>query len=175
MLFWKRVKQKINGKWYPHTIVIGKTAGTQEVAERLARESTVSPADVHAVIRALPTVMAEIMAESRSVNLEGLGSFHFTAQATGKGVETEDKVSADQFTSVRVQFIPARHRLHPQPRGERILHGVERPGAKARARRRQREPRRDLIPPTRIKRERDKTRLVSLSLSLDPWHIPRFR
>lgn len=70
MLFWKRVKQKINGKWYPHTIVIGKTAGTQEVAERLARESTVSPADVHAVIRALPTVMAEIMAESRSVNLE---------------------------------------------------------------------------------------------------------
>ena len=37
MLFWKRVKQKINGKWYPHTIVIGKTAGTQEVAERLAR------------------------------------------------------------------------------------------------------------------------------------------
>lgn len=110
MLFWKRVKQKINGKWYPHTIVIGKTAGTQEVAERLARESTVSPADVHAVIRALPTVMAEIMAESRSVNLEGLGSFHFTAQATGKGVETEDKVSADQFTSVRVQFIPARQK-----------------------------------------------------------------
>ena len=110
MLFWKRVKQKINGKWYPHTIVIGKTAGTQEVAERLARESTVRPADVHAVIRALPTVMAEIMAESRSLNLEGLGSFHFTAQATGKGVETEDKVSADQFTSVRVQFIPARQK-----------------------------------------------------------------
>ena len=30
--------------------------------------------------------------------------------ATGKGVETEDKVSADQFTSVRVQFIPARQK-----------------------------------------------------------------
>ena len=56
------------------------------MAERLARESPVSPADVHAVIRALPTVMAEIMAESRSVNLEGLGSFHFTAQATDKSV-----------------------------------------------------------------------------------------
>lgn len=116
----------------------------------------------------LPTVMAEIMAESRSVNLEGLGSFHFTAQATGKGVETEDKVSADQF-HLRLRAIhprppKARHRLHPQPRGERILHGVERPGAKAGARRRQREPRRDLIPPTRIKRERDKPGLVSLSL-----------
>ena len=176
MLFWKRVKQKINGKWYPHTIVIGKTAGTQEVAERLARESTVSPADVHAVIRALPTVMAEIMAESRSVNLEGLGSFHFTAQATGKGVETEDKVSADQFTSVRVQFIPARQK---QGTGyTRSLVGnvsfMEWKGPEPKPEQGG-EPRRDLIPPTRIKRERDKTRLVSLSLSLDPWHIPRFR
>lgn len=180
MLFWKRVKQKINGKWYPHTIVIGKTAGTQEVAERLARESTVSPADVHAVIRALPTVMAEIMAESRSVNLEGLGSFHFTAQATGKGVETEDQGERRPIhlrsRAIHPRPPKARHRLHPQPRGERILHGVERPGAKARARRRQREPRRDLIPPTRDKeRERQDPACLSLSLSLDPWHIPRFR
>lgn len=110
MLFWKRTKQKINDKWYPRLVTIGKPAGTQEIAERLARESTVSPADVHAVIRALPTVMAEIMAESRSANLEGLGSFHYTAQATGNGVETEDKVHSGQFTSLRVQFIPARQK-----------------------------------------------------------------
>lgn len=97
-------------KWYPTLITIGKPAGTQEIAERLARESTVSPADVHAVIRALPIVMAEIMAESRSINLEGLGSFRYTSSSTGNGVETEDKVSAKQINSVRVQFIPARQK-----------------------------------------------------------------
>ena len=111
MLFYKKIKKKLsNGKWYPTLVTVGKPAGTQEIAERLARESTVSPADVHAVIRALPTVMAEIMAESRSVNLEGLGSFHYTISSTGNGVETEDKVSAKQINSVRVQFTPARQR-----------------------------------------------------------------
>ena len=110
MLFWKKVQQKINGKWYPRLVTIGKTANTQEVAERLARESTVSPADVHAVLRALPQVMAEIMAESRSVSLDGLGSFHYVLETKGTGVLTPEEVSADQITALRVQFLPARQK-----------------------------------------------------------------
>lgn len=111
MLFFQKIKKKMsNGKWYPSLIAVGKPAGTQEIAERLARESTLSPADVHAVIRALPTVMADIMAESRVVNLEGLGSFRYTVTSTGNGVDTEDKVSAAQIKAVRVQFTPARQK-----------------------------------------------------------------
>lgn len=110
MLFFKKVKKKLNGLWFPQLILVGKPAKTQEVAERLARESTVSPADVHAVIRALPDVMAEIMAEGRSVQLEGLGTFYYTCQASGKGVDSEEKVNANQITAVRVQFLPARQR-----------------------------------------------------------------
>ena len=110
MLFFKKVKKKLNGLWFPQLILVGKPAKTQEVAERLARESTGSPADVHAVIRALPDVMAEIMAEGRSVQLEGLGTFYYTCQASGKGVDSEAKVNANQITAVRVQFLPARQR-----------------------------------------------------------------
>lgn len=112
MLFFKKTQKKMKDvvKWYPSLITVGKVAGTQEIAERLARESTLSPADVHAVIRALPIVMADIMAESRSVNLEGLGSFRYSVSASGNGAETADKVNSAQIKSVRVQFTPARQK-----------------------------------------------------------------
>jgi predicted histone-like DNA-binding protein len=112
MLFDKKIKRKFTDveKWHPQLITVGKPVTTQELANRLARESTVSPADVHAVIRALPEVMAEFMAESRSVHLDGLGSFHYTIRSTGNGVATEAEVSARQITAVRVQFVPTRQR-----------------------------------------------------------------
>ena len=58
MIFWKRVKQAINDLWYPRSVTVGKPVETQELANRIARESTVSPADTHAVLRALPNIMA---------------------------------------------------------------------------------------------------------------------
>jgi predicted histone-like DNA-binding protein len=110
MLFWTKKQTNFKGKksWHPQLVLVGKPADTQEVAKLLARESTVSPADVHAVIRALPEVMAELMAQGRAVHLDGLGSFRYTAQSAGHGVETEAEVSANQITGLRVQFTPAR-------------------------------------------------------------------
>ena len=49
MIFWKRIKAVINDLWYPRSVTVGKPVETQELAKRLARESTVAPADVHAV------------------------------------------------------------------------------------------------------------------------------
>ena len=110
MIFWKRVKQAINDLWYPRSVTIGKPVETQELGERLARESTVSPADTHAVIRALPKVMADFMKESRAVHLEGLGWFRYTALSGGNGVATKEEVSSDQITGLRVQFTSERKR-----------------------------------------------------------------
>ena len=73
MIFWKRIQAAINDLWYPRSVTVGNPVETQEFAKRLARESTVSPADVHAVIRAMPEVMADFMKESRAVHLEGIG------------------------------------------------------------------------------------------------------
>lgn len=56
---------------------------TEQVAKRVAAESTVSPADVRAVLTALGGVMGDYMAQGRSVKLDGIGSFYFTA-ATNK-------------------------------------------------------------------------------------------
>ena len=104
MIFWKRIQAAINDLWYPRSVTIGDPVETQEFAKRLARESTVSPADVHAVIRAMPEVMADFMKESRAVHLEGIGWFRYTTLAAGKGVATKEEVSSDQITGLRVRF-----------------------------------------------------------------------
>ena len=97
---------KINGKWYPKSVLVVSPATTEQVAKRLAAKSTVSPADVRAVLTALGGVMGDFMAQGRSVKLDGVGSFYFTAVTNKNGVATEKEVSANQISGVRVRFIP---------------------------------------------------------------------
>lgn len=97
---------KVNGKWYPKSVLVGSAVTTEQVARRVAAESTVSPADVRAVLTALGGVMGDYMAQGRSVKLDGIGSFYFTAQAERNGVATEEEVTAALINGVRVRFIP---------------------------------------------------------------------
>ena len=68
------------------------------------------PADTHAVLRALPNIMADFMKESRAVHFEGLGWFRYTTVSAGNGIATKEEVSSDQITGLRVQFTPDRIR-----------------------------------------------------------------
>ena len=68
------------------------------------------PADTHAVLRALPNIMADFMKESRAVHFEGLGWFRYTINAMGEGVENKEDVSEAQIKGLRVQFTPDRTR-----------------------------------------------------------------
>ena len=97
---------KVNGKWYPKSVLVGSAITTEQVAKRLAAESTVSPADVRAVLTALGGVMGDYMAQGRSVKLDGVGSFYFTASTNKNGVATEKEVTAKLINGVRVRFIP---------------------------------------------------------------------
>ena len=65
-----------------------------------------SPADVRAVLTALGGVMGDYMAQGRSVKLDGIGSFYFTASTNKNGVATEKEVTAKLINGVRVRFIP---------------------------------------------------------------------
>ena len=46
MAFYKKIMYAINKKWYPRSILVGTPVSTEQVATRLATESTVAPADV---------------------------------------------------------------------------------------------------------------------------------
>ena len=69
MAFFKKVKKKLTGLWYPEAITVGKPVTTDQVADRLALISTVSRGDTYAVLKDLGVVMAAFMAEGRTVKL----------------------------------------------------------------------------------------------------------
>ncbi len=106
MAFFRKIQQKINGLWYPKSVTVGNPVRTDEVADRLAQISTVSRADTYAVLKDLAGVMADYMAQGRTVKLDGLGTFYYTAVATKNGVADEKDVNASLITGVRVRFIP---------------------------------------------------------------------
>lgn len=107
MAYYKKQYNEKNQVWYPHAVVVGKPIETKKVAQRLAQISTVSLADVLAVLAELPGVMADYMAQGKSVRLEGLGTFRFTLDTEGVADEA-DFDAQKQIKAVRVQFTPAR-------------------------------------------------------------------
>lgn len=109
MAYYKKIKLKSNGKWYPRSVVAGKPVSTQQIAQRISAQCTVNPADVTAVLTALGPVLSEFMAEGHSVRLDGVGTLYYTANAAGNGVDTEEEVSPEQIKGVRVRFIPQKH------------------------------------------------------------------
>ena len=106
MAFYKPVYKKISGKYYPQAVVRGKQITTKELAAALADRSTVTTADVYAVLIDLGKVMGTYMAQGRSVKLEGLGSFRYAITARKQGVDTAEEVTAASIVGTLVRFSP---------------------------------------------------------------------
>ena len=107
MAFYKEQYNEKFGVWYPQAIIVGKPISTKQIAERLAKISTVSLADVLAVLAEMPGVLADYMAQGKSVRLDGLGTFRLTLDTDGVA-NREDMDFQKQVKAVRVQFTPAK-------------------------------------------------------------------
>lgn len=106
MAYYKKVKQKGDGKWHPRAVTLAEPATTDDVAERLTRMSSVTAGDVYAVLANLGPVLAELMNEGRSVRLKGVGTFFLTCSSQGAGVDSPEEVTSRQITAAKVRFIP---------------------------------------------------------------------
>ena len=107
MAFYKKKHNKAANVYYPLAVVVGKPIETKELAKELATISTVSRADVNAVLGDLAQVLHNYMKNGKSVHLEGLGYFRYKLNA--KGVSSLDDFDFDeQVKSVGVQFTPER-------------------------------------------------------------------
>lgn len=106
MAFYRKFQLKSNNKWYPRAVLVDKPISTDELAEEIATASTVSPADVAATLKSFSGIMGKYMAQGRSVRLEGIGTFHFTINAEGNGVDKPEEVSTRQIKNIRVRFTP---------------------------------------------------------------------
>lgn len=106
MAFYKKFHSKLTGLWYPKAVTTGAPVSTDKIADKLSLLSTVTRGDTYAVIKNLGNVMADYMAQGRTVKLEGVGTFYYTAAANKKGVPKPEDVNASQIVGVRVRFIP---------------------------------------------------------------------
>lgn len=106
MPYYKKTKKKINGKWYPQSITVGEPVTTDEIAKLLADFSSASVGDTYNILKNLARVMSIYMSNGRSVKLDGVGTFYYSAKSTGQGVDTPEEVNANQIVGVRVRFIP---------------------------------------------------------------------
>ena len=72
----------------------------------VAEKCSATPGDVHNVIRNLVSVMRLQLLNSRTVRLDGLGTFTVMARTRGKGVDNEKDVTPNQVTSLHFMFTP---------------------------------------------------------------------
>lgn len=109
MAFFKVTKMKSTGKYYPTAVLVDKPIETDELAEQIAEISTVSKADIVAVLASLPGVMSRGMNSGRSVHLQDLGFFRYTIDARKGGRDTEKEVVPDDVERTRIRFTPETH------------------------------------------------------------------
>lgn len=129
-LFYKGLQSQLETKegvklWHLSLVKVGKTVCLQDLAERIAEMSSVTPGDVHNVVRNLMTVMRSELLNSRTVRLDGLGTFTMRAQTRGKGTATEKEVNPNQVTALKCQFTDEYTRPAALGTTRALLKGVE--------------------------------------------------
>lgn len=107
MAYYKGVLRRTDktkpSKYYPTAVTVGRVT-TDELCDEIAEISTVSHADVIAVLKALNRTIGSHLSRGESVQLQGLCNIRLTALSKGAGVDTAEQVSADQITGYRVVF-----------------------------------------------------------------------
>ena len=91
--------------YYPAAVLSG-TMKIQAVTAEIEKRSTVSSADVKAVLDALQFEVKQALADGHTVRLGDLGSFRPTV-AAAKGSDGKEEVTARQISHVRVRFTPS--------------------------------------------------------------------
>lgn len=129
-LFYKAVQSNLKTKdgvkkWHLSLVKVGKTVNLQKLGESVAEKSSLTPGDVHNVIRNLMTSMREHLLNSRTVRLDGLGTFTMKARTRGRGADKEEDVSPNQVTSLLCHFTAEYSRPAAIGTTRALIQGVE--------------------------------------------------
>ena len=103
--FYKAVKSTMatkagDKKWHLNLVKVGKVVSTQQLAEMIAEKSSLTPGDVHNVVRNLMTAMRSALLDSKTVRLDGLGTFTMKARTRGRGVDKDEEVNPNQVAAI---------------------------------------------------------------------------
>lgn len=96
-------------KYYVQSAGKESTYSLSDIVKGIEKTSTVSSADVKAVLDALQTEVIAALQNGASVRLGDLGSFHTTIASKGATDETTMRKNyEDYITRIRVQFTPSK-------------------------------------------------------------------
>lgn len=90
-------------KWYAVQQTL-KQLDESEVANRIADETTLNPAEALMAIRQLRKVVQQALTEGQSVKLGNWGSFYASVSSTG--YPTQKELTAGAIRNVRINFKP---------------------------------------------------------------------
>ena len=105
---YKKVQNKIEGsvnygKWYGRAVVLD-TIDTKALAEEISHATTVTRADIMAVLIELVVAMKNHLQNSQKVDIDGLGSFRVGIQSTL--ADKAEDFNATKIKGYRVVFSP---------------------------------------------------------------------
>ncbi|MCD8080400.1 MAG: HU family DNA-binding protein [Bacteroides sp.] len=111
VMYFKPVRSSVPAKdgkkkWHLSLVKDKQIVNTQQLGDMIAEKSSLTPGDVHNVIRNLMSTMRQQLLESRSVRLDGLGTFTLIASCKGNGVDTPEEVGPQQIRYMRCRFTP---------------------------------------------------------------------
>lgn len=92
-------------KYYPSKVKSG-TKDLEKIIPAIEKISTVSGADIAAVLYALLDVLPEMMADGHSVQLGNLGTMRVSLG--GEGKNTADELTVSDITKRKVIFTPGK-------------------------------------------------------------------
>lgn len=98
-------KSRAWGKWFAKMVSTG-TVNTEQLARELSHSSSITYADLIAVLYALAYAVRLHLLNSETVHLEGLGSMRVGVKS--HVVDSKQDVSADLVYAYRVIFTPDR-------------------------------------------------------------------
>lgn len=92
-------------KFYASSVATGNV-GIEEITNRVEKISTVSGADIRAVLYSLIDVVPDLLGEGSVVEIGDLGRFQVSISSNGE--ETAEKVSANSIKSAKILFRPGK-------------------------------------------------------------------
>lgn len=110
-MFYKEVQDTMPDKngnklWRPEIVRTGRTVDIKKLSKAICAATTLTPADVAAVLYSLPRAMDIYLREGHTVRLDWLGTFTVYGRSRGRGVLTKEEVHPSQFSSLVVKFTP---------------------------------------------------------------------
>jgi len=114
-----------NQLWRPEIVRTGQTVNVKELSKHISNATTLTQADVSAVLLSLPEAMNVHLNQGHTVRLDGLGTYTVYGRSKGKGIVDKDKVRPSQFTSLVLKFTPEYTMNVGGSRTRALLDGVE--------------------------------------------------